>query len=168
MLNLPTSAVGRAEQRVSGQVSPQDPIWEGTGVELVEPLDVDLTARSVGQGILARGSMHAVLEQECRRCLEPVRVELDEPVEMLFEPLSAEEADELGGEVYDLPRAAEVDLRPALREELLLRIPEHVLCRPECRGLCARCGTDLNRTACDCEPEGTGSPWDVLKTLEFD
>src|SRR2546421_13027750 len=41
------------------------------------------------------------------------------------------------------PDATGIDLRPAVREELLLAVPRWVVCRDDCRGLCPRCGTDL-------------------------
>ena len=47
-------------------------------------------------------------------------------------------------------RATELDLRPALREQWLLRSLAFVLCRDDCKGLCPTCGADLNAGACDC------------------
>lgn len=170
MLNLSLAAVSRGEVRIQGEVSPEDPMWEGTGLALREPLSVDLRARSVGRGVLVRGPIRMVLDQECRRCLVPVVTEVEDTVELLFEPLEGEaEADELGGEVYPLPeRGGEVDLRPALREQLMLRVPQYVLCREDCRGLCPHCGTDLNRSSCACVPEAEPSAWDALKKIKFD
>src|SRR2546422_2859983 len=40
--------------------------------------------------------------------------------------------------------------RPAVREELLLAVPQWVVCRDDCRGLCPRCGKDLNAGPCGC------------------
>ncbi len=55
---------------------------------------------------------------------------------------------------YPLAReATEIDLRPAVREELLLAVPQWgVLCQEDCRGLCPRCGRDLNAGPCGCAP----------------
>ena len=96
-------------------------------------------------------------------------LEVLDTVDLLYEPLDPEEKDELGGEVYPLPdRGDELDLRPALRDELVLRMPEFVVCEEGCRGLCPKCGANRNRAACECvqdEPEG---PWDALKTIKFD
>jgi uncharacterized protein len=50
------------------------------------------------------------------------------------------------------PNAIEVDLRPAVREELVLSVPRYVVCREDCRGLCPRCGKDLNAGPCGCAP----------------
>jgi uncharacterized protein len=71
--------------------------------------------------------------------------------------------------VYPLPaRGDELDLREAVREQLLLRAPRFALCREECRGLCPTCGADRNQDDCGCVPEPAVSPWDALKNVTFD
>jgi len=71
-------------------------------------------------------------------------------------------------EAYLIPRrAAELDLGDAVREELILAVPEYVLCREDCRGMCPRCGVDLNAGPCDCTPVPGpgGSVFEVLRRL---
>ena len=162
-------AVSRGESRVKGGISPDDPLWEGSGFTLLEPLSVDLLAQTVGEGVLVRGPMGTRLGLECRRCLAPVAVEVDDDVTLLFEPLAEGEEEELDGEVYPLPgRGDRLDLRPALREQLILRVPVLVVCSEACRGLCPTCGANLNETSCECVPEAEASPWSALKNLKFD
>jgi uncharacterized protein len=55
-----------------------------------------------------------------------------------------------------------------VREQLLLRLPDFVVCTEACRGICPQCGQDLNAATCDCVPEKAESPWDVLKNVKFD
>lgn len=170
MLILSLTAVSRGEVEIRGEIAVDDPLWEGTGLDLREPLSVDLEARSVGKGVLVRGTVRTSLNRECRRCLKAVTLEVEEPIELLYEPLEdAEEAEALSGEVYPMPaRGDELDLGPALREQFLLRVPVFVLCQEECRGLCPHCGTDRNQASCDCAPEAEPSAWDALKKLKFD
>lgn len=170
MLNLSLTAIARGEVGVQGEIAPDDPIWEGADLALAEPLRVDLRAHSVGEGILVRGRMRTRLELECRRCLTPVEQVVDIDVDLLYEPLADESEEvELSGEVYPLPpRGDQIDLRPALREQLLLQVPDYVVCEEGCRGLCPKCGTDLNRATCSCVPEADPSPWDALTKLKFD
>jgi uncharacterized protein len=166
---LTLAAVARGALRVQGEISPQDPLWEGSGLELVEPLRLDLHAQTVGDGVLVRGRVTTRLGLECRRCLEPVRVAVEDEVTLLYEPLAEGEEDELEGEVYPLPaRGDELDLGPALREELILRVPDFVVCSDTCRGLCPSCGANLNETTCQCVPEPETSPWSALEKLKFD
>jgi uncharacterized protein len=89
---------------------------------------------------------------ECRRCLVSVTVPIEASVDALFarDPDALEDPSS-----YALaPDATGIDLRPAVREELLLAVPQWVVCREDCRGLCPRCGKDLNAGPCDCPPAG--------------
>ncbi len=54
---------------------------------------------------------------------------------------------------YDIKGLESVTLDPDLRDEILLEHPIRVLCKPDCRGLCAFCGANLNDGVCDCKPE---------------
>lgn len=169
MLNLSLSAVAREPVRLRVQVPPDDPLWQDAGFTLREPVRVDLEGRMVGEGVLVRGEVEADLDAECRRCLSPVSIRVRDTLNLLFEPLTPEEEVELGGEVYPLPQRGDtLDLAGPIREQLLLRVPDYVVCAESCKGLCPTCGVDLNRTTCECVPERSGSPWNALKDIKFD
>lgn len=168
MLKLSLSSVAREEQHIREKVPPDHPMWEGTGLALAKPLEVDLQARSVGEGIFVRGTIRTTLVLPCRRCLAETEREVDETVDLFFQELEEEEED-AGGEVYPIPpRGDDLDLTEPVREQLLLRVPQFVLCREECRGLCPQCGADMNRAPCECVPEEEPSPWDALRKLKLD
>ncbi|WP_420125017.1 YceD family protein [Longimicrobium sp.] len=168
MLNVSLTALDRGEVHVREQVQPDDPMWEGAELTLAEPLDVDLTAREVGEGVFVRGRLRTTVRLACRRCLSSVEQPVDDAVDLLYMRLDPED-DEAEGEVYPLPaRGDELDLRDAVREQLLLRAPRFALCREECRGLCPSCGADRNHEDCACVPEPASSPWDALKNVTFD
>jgi uncharacterized protein len=91
-----------------------------------------------------------------------VKVEVEHPIEVLF---TEEEAAE-DPAAYVIPlRAMEIDPGDAVREELILSVPNYVLCTDECRGICAGCGADLNSGSCTCEPE-LDHRWAVLESLK--
>jgi uncharacterized protein len=168
MLHLSLAAVDRGEVTLREEVPPEHPMWEGSGVELAGPLEVDLAANDVGEGVLVRGTLRGAVRLDCRRCLQPVEHPVDEHVDLLFAPPAEGEDDADDGEVYPLPRGDELDLTDAVREHVVLAAPEFALCREECRGLCPTCGTDLNQGACDCVPEAAPTAWDALKNVTFD
>jgi uncharacterized protein len=143
-------------------------MWTESGVQLARPLEVELTAREVGDGVLVRGSLRTPVRLSCRRCLEPVQHEVDEHVDLFFAPPMEGEDDEDDGEVYPLPRGDGLDLTDAVREQVVLAAPEFALCREDCRGLCPTCGADLNQGACSCVPDAAPTPWDALKNVTFD
>ena len=55
---------------------------------------------------------------------------------------------------YDIKGLDSVTIDPDVRDEILMEHPIRVLCRPDCRGLCPFCGTNLNTDTCDCKTEG--------------
>ena len=168
MLKVSLTALDRGEVAVREQVAPDDEMWTDAGLTLAEPLDVDLTARSVGEGVYLRGRLRTTVRLACRRCLTSVEREVDDAVDLFFEPLGPDD-EGADAEVYPMPeRGDELDLREAVREQLLLRAPQFALCDEACRGLCPQCGTDLNQGECECVPETAESPWDALKNVKFD
>jgi uncharacterized protein len=168
MLKVNLAGLDREEARLEARVPTDDPFWEGTRLRPVAPLTVQATAHLMGDDVLVRGRIQAEVEMDCRRCLVPVTRRVDDTVDMLFVEV-AEAEDEVDGEVYPLPvRGTVLDLTDAVREQLLLRVPEYALCREGCRGLCPSCGTNLNEGACDCVQEAPPTPWDALKQVKFD
>lgn len=171
MLILNLAEVARGPVRVHGEIAPDAPLWEDTEVALAGPLRVDIDARTVGDGVLVRGEIRGGFETSCRRCLAPLAVDARDDMDVFFERLTPEEVAEaeLGGEVHALPqRGDRLDLGPTIREQVLLRIPEYVLCAESCRGLCPRCGVNLNRESCGCVPPVDEGPWGGLKKIRFD
>jgi uncharacterized protein len=164
MLRLDLARLERnGSVHLRGEVSAEDPLWEGTGLAFEAPLSVDLRAQVAGSGeIVVRGRVEGALRWECRRCLDPVRTEVREDVTLVYAPEDLLSEGET--EVRLIPlRANELDLGEAIREELVLRLDPFVVCDPGCRGLCPRCGVNLNHETCDCVREEPDPRWDVLR-----
>ncbi|MGH7720611.1 MAG: YceD family protein [Gemmatimonadaceae bacterium] len=100
---------------------------------------------------------------DCRRCLSTAEVQVADDVHLIIAEENDEDADD--PDVFRIPRGVQLlDLRAAIREHWLLSVPAFALCRDECKGLCPRCGADLNAGACGCPPE-TDSRWESLRTV---
>ena len=161
--------LGRLERtkrlRVDEAVAADDPRLEEIGVRLAAPLDVGLEVTATGADVLVRGRLRGETAGECRRCLRPTRTGIESDVTLLFRAgVAAEEAE--AQDVYPLPaRERELDLWPALREHVILAQPEYTECRPDCRGLCPRCGADLNEGQCGCGEPEPDERWAVLRKL---
>ncbi len=92
---------------------------------------------------------------ECRRCLGGITRTVEVGLDLRFDP-EIGPADETDG-LYALdPDAPDLELQPALREELLLALPEFPLCKPDCRGICPTCGANRNEGDCGCRLEAGG------------
>ena len=75
------------------------------------------------------------------------------------------------GEELDSPYVSEgtLDLKAWARDALALDLPRAILCRPDCAGLCATCGTDLNVAGPDHRHEPEADPrWAKLSEIRFD
>ncbi len=148
--------------RVDGGLTSDDPIWKEGDAKPAGSVLVAGRLSSAGESrFYFRGRLQGVRATECRRCLADVAVPVTEELHLLFADSGDEDADE--SDVYLLdPRARDVDLRPAVREQWLLAVPAFALCRDDCRGLCPRCGADLNQGPCTCETE-TDPRWRALQ-----
>ncbi|HEV8510845.1 MAG TPA: DUF177 domain-containing protein [Gemmatimonadales bacterium] len=153
---------GAVETR--GELTQDDPMLEGTEISLKEPVVVGGRLQSIGQDrFYWQGTIRTVVRGDCRRCLTPVTTPVNLEVGALFtqDPEALDDA-----ESYAVaPEATEIDVTPAVREELMLAAPRYVLCREDCKGLCPQCGKDLNAGPCGCAPV-TEARWQPLKALK--
>src|SRR5256886_1162667 len=131
----------------------------------LDPVAVAGRLQATGDGrFYWHGSLRTRISGECRRCLAPVSRAVTADIGVLFtqDPDALEDPDS-----YPLPpEATVIDLTPAVREELLLAVPQYLECRPECRGLCPRCGQDLNAGPCGCAPATVDLRWATLAALK--
>ncbi len=121
--------------------------------------------------IRLRASYQAQVEVLCARCLEPVRVALDQSFDLLFRPIGV---DATGDERSISPSETEIGyyekdgllLEDVLREQVLLSLPARTLCVESCKGLCAHCGCNRNTEACGCEALPADPRWSALRAVQ--
>ena len=96
-------------------------------------------------------SLSVDYETECGRCLSPVNgsftLDLEKTVapRTLLADLSEDRLDE-----YAIIEDGFLDMDSQLIEQLEMEFPVRFLCHEDCKGLCQRCGKNLNTGACDC------------------
>lgn len=167
MLAIPLVRLEReGSLEIRAEIPSDDSSWEGTELQFSSPLSVSGRAQAVSSGeVVVRLRLQGVLKQECRRCLEPVSVSIDEDVDLVFAPVDeGEESAE--DQVRPLPSGmVDLDLNGPIREEIILSQSLLVLCRADCRGLCPQCGSNLNEDRCQCTTEEEDPRWDVLRAL---
>ncbi len=116
------------------------------------------------------GSLQAVLELPCSRCLEPMAWPVDTAFDVRYVPAllavagaESELADEdLGTAFYE---GGALDLGQLVREQFYLALPMKPLCRVDCLGLCADCGVNRNIAQCQCAPRWVDPRLAVLKSV---
>ncbi len=111
------------------------------------------------EGLLVQATLHAGVEVECYRCLDPVATDSVIEIEELFAT-----NDELDAE-FRIHDDAIMDMAPLLRAELLINTDQRVLCREDCKGLCPDCGINRNREACTCAEDKIDPRFAALKDL---
>lgn len=147
----------------------------------VERLDPDLVAgpisvhlqgnvASLGDAYLVSGSLRAQGDLLCSRCLGPVAWSGEDgfSVELRFPEAQHADEIELGESEMDVIflDSEQLDLTDLAAEQVTLSLPMRSLCRPDCAGLCLKCGANRNLgSGCSCEPE-TDPRWDALRALQ--
>ena len=164
MLRVDLRQLARGPVETHGTLAQDDPLFEGLDVALGEPVVVGGRLQATGEGrFYWHGTIRTAVTGECRRCLRPVSFPVTADIGALF--TEDPEADD-DPDAYRLtPDATEVDVTAAVREELLLVVPRYGLCREDCRGLCPRCGQDLNAGPCGCPP-AADPRWQALQSLK--
>lgn len=164
MLSFDIGALREHAVRVDGFLSADDPVWQEGDPVPAAPIHATGRLSAAGSGrYYWSGRIEGTVAGSCRRCLTSLSAPVHEDVHFIFAETDDIEAED--PDVFALPAAAhQLDLRPAIREQWLLSAPSFALCREDCKGLCARCGADLNIGDCSCEPE-VDSRWDALRKL---
>jgi uncharacterized protein len=166
MLTVDLGELARKKRLLIDESVPADHrMMAGAGFSLVEPLELHLDVQQATHDVVVLGTMQGEAEVPCRRCLSAVHVPIDQELTLLYrEGVSQVDAED--EEIYSLPeRGNELDLSGAIREHLLLAVPEFLECREACKGLCPHCGVNLNDTTCSCETSQTDDRWAALKQL---
>ena len=100
-----------------------------------------------------KGSGEIVLLIPCARCLTPVEypvmLDFERTVDMKLEEQEREEQ----LEETNFLEGEQLNPEILVRNELLINWPIRVLCKEDCKGICSRCGANLNVAACDCDKE---------------
>ena len=128
----------------------------------------------LGSQFLFRGTVSGLYTDACFRCLEPARASVEVEVAWVFEEGTSSVYTELehsldpdGADGYEKSpgdetkcsfHGPEIDLGPFVWEELVFALPSRFICNEACKGLCPRCGKNLNTDVCDCSDDTVIEP----------
>ena len=115
----------------------------------VRPVAVSGHVRNMAGALMLTGEARAELDARCDRCLTPRELTLSVPVETL---LAEELEDEENDDIVLLEKGA-VDVDDIFTTACILALDGKHLCREDCKGLCPKCGADLNDGSCGCTKE---------------
>lgn len=144
----------------------------GIDIDTSELLDIEEAGGAINAKILLRvdktdgdvmmrGDISATLKFTCGRCLKDFSRDMVAPVDLVYSPAKAGGAegvkddlaiDDIGTSYY---KEDEINVSDIVMEQIRLGIPMKPLCSENCKGLCPKCGADLNETTCKCVVQTT-------------
>jgi len=126
-------------------------------VTLPEPVAGEFVLCGTGRSVIVTGALKTNAELICGACLASFRYPLAISVDEEFRrtpgrgPLDSQEELEPEDFIVPIEPGDELDLGEVVRQHVIMALPIAPRCRPDCRGLCPRCGADRNTGACRCD-----------------
>ena len=123
----------------------------GTCYPVSEPVVIEGTVRNTADVLVMKGKITTCIHGVCDRCASDFTQDVVIPVDVvLVQELSNEENED----EWVFPLEAEsADLEDITRTVFVLNMDSKLLCKPDCKGICCRCGKNLNDGPCDCRKE---------------
>jgi len=139
---------------------------ENSAIKLLSKIRIDLQVTRVLKEVAVVGKIQLSIQSPCSRCVEPVKMELNPLISLVLSP-----GNKIKGEDIDLEHETyqgdEIDLNNYLREQVAISLPVKVVCDETCKGLCTKCGANLNKENCDCEKGQIDPRFAVLKDIKI-
>ena len=145
----------------SREITFDEPMVQVADDLTVQNLSGSVTLTRTPQGLYVQGRLTGQIDYECARCLES----FEQPISARLAELYHYPPESAPPDSLTISDDVHLDLTPVVREDFLLSIPMHALCRPDCKGLCPQCGANWNNGPCDCHDEGGDPRMAVLAQL---
>lgn len=151
MISVETHLLSEEPMRLRGE-EPATMLDVGsvTGLRHASSVKYDLMASLVSDELIVTGKVWVELVFQCSRCLESVTATVGEDG-FAFNMSGPEQS---------------VDLTADVREAIVSNFPLYPVCGKDCKGLCPRCGGNLNKVKCGCKPGGSPG-WGALADLRI-
>ncbi len=138
------------------------------------PLSLKLSFALICKRVIIEGNLDTLLEITCVSCLSKFKQPLEIKFRYILWPQTKATAEESEKELHEEDIDIEyyqgevIELKPLVREQLYLALPQNPHCKKDCPGLCPLCGNNLNEQRCDCLLINSedDSPFNLLKRLK--
>lgn len=134
--------------------------FRGDMLQFVDPIVFYGLATKKGNIIEVSGNVKTRIKTICYRCTEDAFIDIDVP---FYEEYSAHRENN-NDEVIVYEDDA-IEFNENVLATIVLYLPMKYLCKDDCKGLCPKCGTNLNHNICSCEKDDIDPRWSILKTL---
>ena len=123
----------------------------GVSYPVTEPVVASGTVRNTAGVLMMTGDLTTTIHGTCDRCASPFDREIHFPINVV---LVTELADEENEDEWVFPLEGDsADLDDIVRTVFVLNLDSKLLCKEDCKGLCHRCGKNLNDGPCSCQKE---------------
>lgn len=137
--------------------TPNQQVVLNTPYKVLGDAEVDGSLTMEADGIRLKAVMRVPMQYVCDRCGGLFQ-------ENLFIETNEKIVEGSSEDYYSYENSA-IQLIPIMENEIMVHLPTHVLCNPNCKGLCSICGANLNETTCQCQQTkvGANNPFAALK-----
>ena len=123
----------------------------GTSYPVSEPVLASGTVRNTAGVLVMTGSVTTTIHGTCDRCAADFDRDVEFPIDVV---LVTELSNEENEDEWVFPLEGDsADLEDIVRTVFVLNLDSKLLCKPDCAGLCCRCGKNLNDGPCNCQKE---------------
>jgi uncharacterized protein len=145
--------------------------------EFLEPLKISVKAIRIRDLFEVEGFFKTRVRLSCNRCLKDFDMPLTSNFALTYtrelpDIKGATNAEEVELRLEDIELiyflGEEIDLRDGIQEQVVMTFPLRTVCAQTCKGLCPKCGADLNQGDCGCKHEPVSNKFAVLKNLKLD
>ena len=139
-------------------------------IDLTKPLfgkyNTNVVLNKFDDQIILEASTTAGANFICDRCGTAFKQTVKSKYKMIYLLRSIEGGEEEINITYLAPDTHVIDISKDVRDYMILSTPMKRLCTEDFKGLCAKCGVDLNEKQCDCEDAEIDDRWKVLLELK--
>ena len=123
----------------------------GVSYPVSEPVTAEGMVRNTAGVLVMTGSIRTTIHGTCDRCAAEFDRDIDFPIDVV---LVTELANEENEDEWVFPLEGDsADLDDIVRTVFVLNLDSKLLCKEDCKGLCHRCGKNLNDGPCNCQKE---------------
>ena len=134
------------------------------GLSVSVDITVNGSLNRIDDDVYLKGTVMTSVIASCSRCLDTLSYPIDSDLKSHYVPSDNQfiskrdvelHASDIDAEVYE---NQQIDLTQSIRDSILLAVPVICLCKENCKGICSKCGHNLNQGPCECENESFVDP----------
>ena len=123
----------------------------GNCYPVIEPVQAEGSVRNTAGVLVMTGKIYTTIHGVCDRCASDFTSNVEFPLDVV---LVTELSNEENEDEWVFPLEGDsADLEDIIRTVFVLNMDSKLLCKPDCKGICCRCGKNLNFEACSCQKE---------------